>query len=115
MPEALKKVKPDRVTDVTPPQFHEEISLVSLERGIPVLSEKPLSNTFESAKRIVKKSTEIEVLHMVAQDYRYFVPMQTLKKVVHEKRLGNFGAATLQFLKGSIRVVFGKKYLIHLQ
>jgi len=100
LPEALKRVKTDGVIDVTPPQFHEEISLTSLEAGVPVLSEKPLSSTLESAKRIVEKSTETGVLHMVAQNYRYNVPAQTLKKALNGQKLGKPGAVTLEFFKG---------------
>ena len=98
--EALKHVEADGVIDVTPPRFHEEISLTSLEAGIPVLSEKPLSHTLESAKRIVKKSTETGILHMVAQNYRYNMPTQTLKKILQEGKLGKPGSVTLEFFKG---------------
>ena len=88
LPEALKRVKPDGVIDITPPSVHKKIALTSLEAGVPVLSEKPLSDTIESARRIVRKSNETGILHIVAQGYRYSEGMQTLKKVLAEKKLG---------------------------
>lgn len=109
LPEALRNIEADGVIDITPPQFHEEISLISLEAGIPVLSEKPLSNTLESAERIVNKSTETGILHMVAQNYRYSVPIQTLKRALEERKLGELGSVTLNFLKGSTLVVFASR------
>ena len=99
LPEALKKVKADGIIDVTPPQVHEEIALTSLGTGIPVLSEKPLADTIESARRIARKSNETGVLHMVAQNYRYSAAMQTLKKVIAEKKLGNPGAVYVNFFR----------------
>ena len=45
LPEALAAVDADGVINVTPPQFHEEVSVTALEAGVPVLSEKPLAHT----------------------------------------------------------------------
>ncbi len=100
LPEALAAVKADGVIDVTPPRFHREISLMALEAGIPVLSEKPLADTIEAAWDIVRKTNETGVLHMVAQNYRYSVPAQTLKQVIASGELGRVGAVTVEFFKG---------------
>src|SRR5690606_20738741 len=43
--DALSAVRPDAIINVTPPQFHKEISCFALEAGLPVLSEKPLAGT----------------------------------------------------------------------
>src|SRR5258708_28063838 len=53
---ALAAVKADGVIDVTPPRFHRDVSLTALEAGIPVLSEKPLSDTLPGAQDIVRKA-----------------------------------------------------------
>jgi len=98
--EALAAVPADGVINVTPPQFHKEISIKALEAGIPVLSEKPLADTLESAKDIVRKADETGVLHMVTQNYRYSVPAQTLKSTIDSKALGEIGALTVGFFKG---------------
>lgn len=100
LPEALAAVSADGVIDITPPQFHREVSLTALEAGIPVLCEKPLSNTLETARDIVRKADETGVLHMVAQNYRYSVPAQTLKSVLGSGRMGQVGAVSIEFFKG---------------
>lgn len=92
--------EPLGVIDVTPPAFHQSISTTALEAGIPVLSEKPLANTFEAATAIARKADETGVLHMVAQNYRYSVPAQTLKRVLDEGALGVVGAVSVDFFKG---------------
>src|SRR3989442_10620895 len=60
---ALATVRPDGIIDVTPPHFHKDVSLKALAAGIPVLSEKPLSDTLADAQAIVQKADETGVLH----------------------------------------------------
>jgi predicted dehydrogenase len=98
--DALAAVQADGVIDITPPAFHKEISLAALEAGIPVLSEKPLADTMASAQAIVHKADETSVLHMVAQNYRYSVPVQTLKRVLASGAMGQVSSATVEFFKG---------------
>lgn len=100
LPEALAHVEADGVIDVSPPQFHKEISLAALNAGIPVLSEKPLASTFEDALAIVAAATEMGVLHMVAQNYRYRPQVQTIKKLMDSGEMGALSAVTVDFYKG---------------
>ena len=95
---ALKEVQADGVLIITPPRFHKEQSLQALEVGLPVLSEKPLADTMEAAEEIVAAACRTGVLHMVAQNYRYNVPLQTLKATLG--KLGKVGAVIVQFSKG---------------
>jgi predicted dehydrogenase len=98
--DALAAIHADGVIDITPPAFHKEISLAALEAGIPVLSEKPLADTLSSAQAIVRKAAETGVLHMVAQNYRYSVPVQTLKQVLASGAMGHVSSVTVEFFRG---------------
>lgn len=97
---ALASVAADGVVNVTPPQFHEEVSVAALEAGLPVLSEKPLSDTIDSAQRIVAKANDTGLLHMVAQNYRYRSPIQTLKKALDSEEMGDVGSVSVEFFRG---------------
>jgi predicted dehydrogenase len=97
LPEALKVTNPDGIINVTPPDVHEKIAFLSFNARIPVLSEKPLSDNIESAKRIVEESNRTGILLMVAQDYRYSKQMQTLKNILNDKKLGNPGTVYINF------------------
>jgi len=97
---ALDAVQPDGLINVTPPQFHKAISIEALERGIPVLSEKPLADSRQSAQEIVDASNRTGVLHMVTQNYRYKPPLQTLKKALDSGVAGEIGAVHIEFFKG---------------
>jgi predicted dehydrogenase len=98
--EALGSVQVDGVINVTPPQFHREVSLTALEAGVPVLSEKPLADTFAAAQDIVDAANRTGVLHMVAQNYRYHAPTQTLYQTLQQGDFGPIGAVTVEFFRG---------------
>ncbi len=98
--DAFEAVDADGVINVTPPAVHKPVSLIALEQGLPVLSEKPLADSMASAQNIVEKSNQTGVLHMVAQDYRYKVPFQTLKAVLETGELGAVDSLRVDFYKG---------------
>lgn len=100
LPEALAAVKADAVINVTPPQFHREISFIALDAGVPVLSEKPLAGTRAESQAIVERANTTGVLHMVTQNYRYTAVAQTVKAALHSGELGAVGAVAVQFFKG---------------
>ncbi len=100
LPEALAQVDADAIINVTPPQFHREISVLALEAGLPVLSEKPLAGTLDDARAIVDAAQRTGVLHSVAQNYRYRPLTQTIKRVLNSGVLGAVGAVSVEFYKG---------------
>lgn len=100
LPDALAAVQADAVINVTPPQFHKDVSITALEAGLPVLSEKPLADTMESARAIVEKANATGLLHMVGQNRRYMVGPQTLKHALSLPQMGKVGSASVQFFRG---------------
>lgn len=98
--EAIRNLKVDGIINVTPPQFHREVSVIAMEAGIPVLSEKPLAGTLEDSRAIVDTANKTGILHMVAQNYRYTPLAQTAKAVLDSGDLGDIGAITISFFKG---------------
>jgi predicted dehydrogenase len=100
MEDALDHLEVDGIINVTPPQFHKEISFVALDAGIPVLSEKPLAGTLGDSRMIVAKANETGVLHTITQNYRYSALAQTVKSVLDEGELGVVGSISVEFFKG---------------
>ena len=98
--EAIDKLDVDGVINVTPPQFHKEISFIALEAGIPVLSEKPLAGTIDDARAIVAKANETGILHTITQNYRYSALAQTVKSILDSGELGAVGSINVEFFKG---------------
>ena len=48
---ALRALKPDAIFDCTVPAAHTPNALLAFENGVHVMSEKPLSETLEDARR----------------------------------------------------------------
>lgn len=65
---ALEAVRCDAIINVTPPRFHKEIDLKAFQKGIPVLSEKPLSDNYDDALEIVEAAEKNKCIFMVSQN-----------------------------------------------
>ena len=98
--EALERVNADAVINVTPPQFHREVTVFALEAGLPVLQEKPLAGTLDDARAIAAAADASGVLCSIAQNYRYRPLSQTVKGVLESGELGAVAAVSAEFYKG---------------
>ena len=98
---ALDSVDADAVLTVTPPAIHVQHAKLGFARGLHVLTEKPIADTLENAKLMVKLAADVGKQLVVAQNYRFHGPMQTLRRLVHEKPLGDFGHGQLDFYIGA--------------
>lgn len=100
LPGAMEQVDADAVINITPPQFHREVTVMALEAGLPVLQEKPLAGTLEEARAIAAAADDAGVLCSVAQNYRYRPLTQTVKRVLDNGELGAVAAVAVEFYKG---------------
>jgi predicted dehydrogenase len=94
---ALDQVKADAVLTVTPPAIHVEHAKIAFARGLHLLTEKPAADTLENAKLMVKLAADAGKQLVVAQNYRFHAPMQTLRRLIAEKPVGEFGHGQLDF------------------
>ena len=95
---AIDRLKPDFVVDVTTPESHCEVTLTSLERGVPVLGEKPMASSMEEARQMVAASREASKLYMVSQSRRYDPRISAFRRLV--ERLGRLGILNADFYLG---------------
>ncbi|NLV75057.1 MAG: Gfo/Idh/MocA family oxidoreductase [Chloroflexi bacterium] len=98
--EQALRIPADGLINVTPPQFHEEVCCAAMRAGLPVLTEKPLSDTLPAAQRMVACAHETEQLLMVAQNYRYQPFVRTMHDLVASGLYGKPGQAQIAFYKG---------------
>lgn len=97
--EAIYATKPDIVVDVTVPEAHEAVTVMALSHGVPVLGEKPMSVTLDSAKRMLDASIAADRLYMVSQSRRYDSGLIAFRDAIGE--LGGLGFLSADFFVGA--------------
>ena len=80
----------DLLTIATPNDVHEELVIKALKAGKNVISEKPVTLTVESLKRMIKASEEAGKIFSVHQNRRWDVDYLAMQKLRDSKELGEF-------------------------
>ena len=99
--DALAAVEADAVLTVTPPAVHVEHAKLAFARGLHLLTEKPIADTLENAKLMVRLAADARRQLVVAQNYRYNAAMAALRRVVAESPVGSLGHGHLDFYIGA--------------
>ncbi|MAG37296.1 MAG: hypothetical protein CL878_13765 [Dehalococcoidia bacterium] len=89
MEDALEVVDADCCAIVIPPIAHRWAVELAAARGIAVLSEKPLADTWEDSVAVYHAAKVAGIKMQVMQNYRANVPIRTIKQVLRSGRLGN--------------------------
>jgi len=77
------------VVDIsTPGHLHHPIAIVAAEAGKHIICEKPLANSLEEAKEMVRAVEKAGVKHMVNFSYRRVPAIAWARKVIRDGRLG---------------------------
>ncbi len=88
MEQAFETVEADFCCVVIPPAEHERAVNLACARGLPILSEKPIADTWPACVRILRAVRAAGVKMMVVQNYRYTPRILTLQGVIQSGRLG---------------------------
>lgn len=64
------------------------------------VTERPLADTWESARAMAAEARQAGRVLMVGQNYRYSSPVQTLRSVIAQGALGRPGQAAVEFFRG---------------
>ncbi len=79
----------DAVIVATPPSSHPEIACYFMERGTPVLCEKPLCLTVAEAETMIATAEKMDVLFTMASKFRYCDDVIKAKGIVASGILGD--------------------------
>ena len=91
--EMFERESLDAVHLMLPHHLHTKVACFAFERGVHVLSEKPMAIDYESAENAVKKAKEKGVLYGVIFQCRYNNASVLVKNAVVSGRLGKIVAA----------------------
>ena len=94
----LAAERPDGVVIATPNQLHVEGALACIDRGIPVLIEKPLADTVASARRLVDAGEAAGVAVLTGHHRRHNPIMEKAAEIVAGGGVGRVVAASAVFL-----------------
>lgn len=89
----------DGVANVTPDAMHAPISIAVIEKGIPVLCEKPLATNLNEAKQMFEAATKCKVINMVNFSYRMSSGLQAAAKVIRQGKIGNIRHVESSYLQ----------------
>ena len=94
---AFESVDADFCAVVIPPAYHKEAVLQAARRGLAILSEKPIADTWEATGEIYRAVKEAGVRMAVIQNYRYTHWMLTMRRVLREGDLGRINYVVGRF------------------
>jgi predicted dehydrogenase len=94
---ALEAVDADFVLDVTPPAVHHEVAAKAFAKGLHVLGEKPLSDDFATARKVVEQGKAAGVKHMITQNYRFTSQPRTTRPLIESGLIGKPGQCDVRF------------------
>jgi predicted dehydrogenase len=96
--EMLDRAKPDGAIVATPNQLHVAHGLACIERGIPIIMEKPVAETVANALRLVAAGEKAGVAILVGHHRRHNPIMRRAVEIVRAGSLGRVVAANALFL-----------------
>jgi predicted dehydrogenase len=99
--EALAATGAEVVFDVTVPKAHEAVVVEALNSGRHVLGEKPMSDTLESARRMVAAANRTGKIYAVTQTQRYRAPIRALRSFLSSGAIGGVQEAHADFFIGA--------------
>jgi predicted dehydrogenase len=95
--EALATTDADAVLATVSINAHTPVALAALRAGKHLLLEKPFAPTLREARVILEESRRQGVILSIAENYRFFPPVQAARQLVGE--LGPINTVTVDFRK----------------
>ncbi len=97
MHQAFSRVEADFCCVVIPPAVHADAVTAAADRGLAVLSEKPIADTLQAVNRIYDAVQNNRIKMAVTQNYRYTERMWTVRQVLTSDRLGPLNYLVARF------------------
>ena len=97
----LSATHPDIVFNCTIPEAHVDVTLAALEHGCHVLSEKPLADSMDNARRMVAAAERAGKLFAVIQNRRFHPGIRRLSRFLRAGTIGEITTVDSDFYIGA--------------
>jgi predicted dehydrogenase len=97
----IKDSRGDVLFNCTTPAAHHPLSLLALEKGLHVVSEKPLANSMDEARDLLKAAAKAKKHYVVTQNYRYGKGIRNLKAYLKSGLIGEVTGLYCDFFIGA--------------
>jgi predicted dehydrogenase len=97
--QALGETRPDVLLVATPPDVHFEQVMAGLRWGLPVLVEKPLTETLPQAIALVREAEQRQILLAVGMNFRYVPAHRLIRDIITGEQLGYPSFAQFTYLR----------------
>ncbi|WP_136605473.1 Gfo/Idh/MocA family protein [Paenibacillus dokdonensis] len=99
--QAVMATKANLVFDVTIPSSHHKVSTTALELGCHVFAEKPLAESIQDCKDIIRHSEQKRKTHAVMQNRRYDPRIRAYRNLIADGTIGQPGFISADFFIGA--------------
>lgn len=86
--ELIDKEKPDFVISAVPTYLHEEVAVYALNKGIHILSEKPMALTKDGCDRMMAAAKKNKKKLMIGQSVRFSPVYMKLREYIQKETFG---------------------------
>jgi len=86
--EMLTKERIDAISSAVPTSLHKTIALFCIRKGIPILIEKPIADSVQAARDIIRLSKMMNVPICIGHIERFNPAIQKLKELIDNDRFG---------------------------
>ncbi len=93
----IDRTRPDVVVVATPDGTHAEYIVAALERGVDVLTEKPIVTDTRQARQVLDAEAASSASIRVAHNYRYSPLNAAIKQMIVEGKVGRIANINFEF------------------
>jgi predicted dehydrogenase len=88
LPRVLKKTGPELLFDIVIPQARHATVSTGLDAGCHVLSEKPMAETLDEARDLIRRAESAGRIHAVVQNRRYIPQVRRICQLIRSGAIG---------------------------
>ena len=96
----LDELKPDLVDIITPPETHTDFVMACVDRGIPVICQKPFTRNYQEAVELVKQINAKNGQVIVHENFRFQPWYNEIKSLLDQDVLGQLYQVTFSLRPG---------------